>query len=80
MDNVGCTGTEKNLTECSFSTTHSCEHSEDVGVLCHGQSTRVSVHQGYTILMYRIALFSWGIYLLMSPLLREFIFTKSMSL
>ena len=37
LDNVQCTGTEQNLTECLHLTDHNCGHSEDVGVLCRGR-------------------------------------------
>ena len=38
MDVVKCDGTEKNLTECQYQTEPtSCQHSEDVGVICQGQ-------------------------------------------
>ena len=37
LDNVECTGTESNLTECTHDTDHDCGHSEDVGVLCRGK-------------------------------------------
>ena len=38
LDNVGCTGSEANLTDCSRSSTVSCSsgHSEDAGVRCQG--------------------------------------------
>ena len=38
LDNVGCTGSENNLIDCSRSTTVSClgGHSEDAGVRCQG--------------------------------------------
>ncbi|KAM6914142.1 uncharacterized protein PEZ65_014604 [Lycodopsis pacificus] len=40
LDDVGCSGTERSLTECLHSGfgTHNCEHSEDTVVICsHGQ-------------------------------------------
>ena len=38
LDNVGCTGSETNLTDCSRSSTVSCTygHMEDAGVRCQG--------------------------------------------
>ena len=38
LDNVGCTGSETNLTDCSSSSTVSCTygHTEDAGVRCQG--------------------------------------------
>ena len=40
LDNVGCTGTESNLIDCTRSSTVSCSsgHSEDAGVRCQGKS------------------------------------------
>uniref|UniRef100_A0A1X7SFF9 SRCR domain-containing protein n=1 Tax=Amphimedon queenslandica TaxID=400682 RepID=A0A1X7SFF9_AMPQE len=34
MDNVGCTGYELFLTNCSHITSHNCGHYEDAGVRC----------------------------------------------
>ncbi|XP_075938787.1 uncharacterized protein LOC142939510 isoform X2 [Anarhichas minor] len=36
LDDVGCSGTERSLTECHHSgfATHNCKHSEDAGVIC----------------------------------------------
>ncbi|XP_062388283.1 deleted in malignant brain tumors 1 protein-like isoform X3 [Sardina pilchardus] len=41
MDNVGCSGAEESLTECSHSGfgTHNCGHGEDAGVVCSGNGT-----------------------------------------
>ena len=38
MDDVGCTGSEANLADCSYSSTINCAggHSEDAGVRCQG--------------------------------------------
>ena len=38
LDNVGCSGSEANLIDCSRSSTVSCSsgHSEDAGVRCQG--------------------------------------------
>ena len=38
LDNVGCTGSEANLIDCSRSSTVSCRysHAEDAGVRCQG--------------------------------------------
>ena len=38
LDNVGCTGSENNLIDCSRSSFVSClgAHSEDAGVRCQG--------------------------------------------
>ena len=39
LDDVGCTGSETNLTDCTRSSTVSCfgGHSEDAGVRCQGK-------------------------------------------
>ena len=34
LDNVGCSGTENSLQECSSSQIHNCLHSEDASVIC----------------------------------------------
>lgn len=34
--NVRCNGNEARLTECQYSTTHSCLHLEDVFLICKG--------------------------------------------
>ena len=36
LDNVLCNGTESNLTQCDHdgNGNHSCDHSEDAGVIC----------------------------------------------
>lgn len=34
MDDVYCTGSEWDLSYCSYTTYHNCGHSEDVGVVC----------------------------------------------
>ena len=38
LDNVLCTGSEENITMCSYvtSTAINCDHSEDAGVICGG--------------------------------------------
>ena len=36
MSNVMCTGNEAFITDCTFSATHSCDHSQDVGIYCQG--------------------------------------------
>ena len=40
LDNVGCTGSETNLTDCSYDSIVSClrGHNEDAGVRCQGSS------------------------------------------
>jgi len=43
LDEVGCTGSERNLTECTYRgvNVHNCnlDHSEDAAVICSGVST-----------------------------------------
>ncbi|XP_021351066.1 deleted in malignant brain tumors 1 protein-like isoform X2 [Mizuhopecten yessoensis] len=34
LDDVRCDGTERSLSNCTYSTSHNCAHSEDVGVRC----------------------------------------------
>ena len=34
MDNVFCSGTESQLTDCTYSATHNCVHGEDASVVC----------------------------------------------
>lgn len=36
MDDVSCTGNEADLTQCSYTASHNCGHTEDVGVVCEG--------------------------------------------
>ena len=36
MSNVMCSGNEAAITDCTFSTTHSCNHTRDIGIFCQG--------------------------------------------
>ena len=40
LDNVRCSGSEPNIDSCSHNAwgSHNCDHSKDVGVICHGES------------------------------------------
>uniref|UniRef100_A0A8C2X0E8 SRCR domain-containing protein n=1 Tax=Cyclopterus lumpus TaxID=8103 RepID=A0A8C2X0E8_CYCLU len=41
LDDVGCSGTERSLTECRHTGfgIHDCGHEEDAGVVCSGEKT-----------------------------------------
>ncbi len=41
MDDVACSGSEAQLTDCAFANSHNCVHGEDVGVVCYGGQTGV---------------------------------------
>ena len=45
LDNVGCSGTESRLIDCSHNTigSHDCSHSEDAGVTCLAPGTNNGV-------------------------------------
>ena len=34
MNNVGCSGDEDSIFNCSYTSVHTCVHNEDAGVLC----------------------------------------------
>jgi len=40
MDDVGCNGTEEDITDCSHGAwgEHNCQHSEDVAVACYSKA------------------------------------------
>lgn len=44
MDDIGCTGSETSLQECTFSGNHNCRHSEDAGVECRPWSSTAPYH------------------------------------
>ena len=50
LDNVQCTGSEENITQCNYvtSTAINCDHSEDAGVICGGENMRILVMYVYT--------------------------------
>ena len=57
LDNVGCTGSETNLIDCTRSSTVSCfsGHSEDAGVRCQG--LEITVHKCYSFCVAEYYLF-----------------------
>ena len=50
MSNVMCTGDEAAITDCTFSTTHSCDHSQDVGIYCQGMYIQKNMYNYVTVL------------------------------
>ena len=40
LDDVNCNGSEPNIDSCHHNVwgLHTCDHSEDVGVICHGKA------------------------------------------
>ena len=54
LDNVGCSGTESSLLDCSYVSGNSISctygHNEDVGVRCQGISHH-SIHKHYYLLL-----------------------------
>ena len=42
MSNVGCTGTESRVLDCSYYPFHECTHSYDVGIKCEGKCYCIS--------------------------------------
>ncbi|XP_062572735.1 deleted in malignant brain tumors 1 protein-like isoform X2 [Saccostrea cucullata] len=48
LDNVQCIGRETGLDDCPYSETHSCNHSEDAGVLCILPSQKPRLVNGST--------------------------------
>ncbi|XP_048257946.1 uncharacterized protein LOC124119031 [Haliotis rufescens] len=49
LDDLGCTGTESDLSRCSHAGwgTHNCGHSEDVGIICDENEVTVKLTPGY---------------------------------
>ena len=37
LDNLGCSGSEANLLDCTHASGSTCTHSKDVGVRCQGK-------------------------------------------
>ena len=52
LDNVQCTGSEENITQCSYvaSTAINCDHSEDAGVICGGRYIPPILDKHYVIM------------------------------
>ncbi|XP_033097344.1 deleted in malignant brain tumors 1 protein-like [Anneissia japonica] len=50
LDNVGCTGSENSISECSHNGwgVHNCNHGEDIGILCYGNSVTMRLVNGAT--------------------------------
>ncbi|XP_030208390.1 deleted in malignant brain tumors 1 protein-like isoform X8 [Gadus morhua] len=48
LDDINCSGNESNLTQCGHSGlgSHNCDHHEDAGVVCEGETTENSVADG----------------------------------
>ncbi|CAL8396838.1 unnamed protein product [Gadus morhua 'NCC'] len=48
LDDINCSGNESNLTQCGHSGigSHNCNHHEDAGVVCEGETTENSVADG----------------------------------
>ena len=42
LDNVNCNGRESNIFDCNHRNfgEHDCEHTEDAGVVCYGESSK----------------------------------------
>ena len=55
LDNVGCTGAESSITQCSHRGfgIHNCAHSEDAGVVCSGMT--------YTL--FKVYIYIYNIYI-----------------
>ena len=50
LDNVNCNGRESNIFDCSYSNfgEHDCEHHEDAGVVCFGETSKgINMHYFY---------------------------------
>uniref|UniRef100_A0A3B4D4W5 SRCR domain-containing protein n=1 Tax=Pygocentrus nattereri TaxID=42514 RepID=A0A3B4D4W5_PYGNA len=64
LDNVGCSGTESNLTQCSHRGfgTHNCGHQEDAGVVC-SNSLNIRLVNTYGVCSGRVEIYhngQWG--------------------
>ena len=63
VDDVICNGTERSLQECRFSSEHNCNHSEDAGVMCEGESSNVpDLHCQNAIKVWRNTMFDFSEY------------------
>ena len=45
----GCSGSENNLIDCSRSTNNNCDHSDDVGVRCQGNTLPLTLSECFPI-------------------------------
>ncbi|XP_062569350.1 neurotrypsin-like, partial [Saccostrea cucullata] len=49
FDDVDCNGRETGLSECTFSSTHNCHHTEDAGVICRLQRDNIRLSNGTSV-------------------------------
>lgn len=54
MDEVGCSGSESRLVDCSYISNHNCRHSEDAGVRCRPCEFPAMISV-YALLTYRVS-------------------------
>ncbi|XP_030832693.1 deleted in malignant brain tumors 1 protein isoform X2 [Strongylocentrotus purpuratus] len=67
LDNVGCSGSESKLTDCSNGGwgNHSCRHSDDAGVICHsnnGTDGDIRIVDGYSSYEGRVEIYHNGLW------------------
>ncbi|XP_033115822.1 neurotrypsin-like [Anneissia japonica] len=65
LDNVGCTGSENTISECSHNGwgVHNCNHGEDIGIVCYGNSVATRLVNGATNKEGRLEVYyssTWG--------------------
>ncbi|XP_052777910.1 deleted in malignant brain tumors 1 protein-like [Mya arenaria] len=42
MSNLGCTGAEKDIRDCTYTVKNSCTHSQDASILCYGRALNIT--------------------------------------